>query len=345
MHPGAVLTPALMAVASGGGLSGRRALTAFVAGFELQERIGIALQPFHYARGFHTTATVGTLGAATTASRALGGSADATRAALSLAAAQAAGLKSVFGTIGKPLQVARSSSTGVVSALLALDGHEVGADAVFGRGGIFELFGDGPAVMVPGDEWLIEDMAFKTMASCFASHAAAIATLRIRASEGFTIDDVEAVTINIPAVAVGVCTIPWPSNGVEGKFSLAYVTAVALTDGAVDESAFEDDAVNDPRRLTLRGRVDLHVDSTLTSLESVVHIELTDGRRFSLRHDSGARAWVTDPAEQWPTIETKFVSAVTPVLGAARASALVDDIRRMDEMDDVSDLGNALLLG
>ncbi|MBO0820009.1 MAG: MmgE/PrpD family protein [Nocardiopsaceae bacterium] len=104
-HPSAPVLPAAFALAEEGGLSGRRLLEAFVAGVEVEARIGSAVAPGHYTRGFHATGTAGTFRAAAAAARILGASEAALGSALSVAGAQAAGLKSQFGTMTKPLHV------------------------------------------------------------------------------------------------------------------------------------------------------------------------------------------------------------------------------------------------
>jgi 2-methylcitrate dehydratase PrpD len=348
MHPGVVLLPALLAVGQEADISGARALAAYVAGYELQERIGIALQPSHYARGFHTTANVGTFGATAAACHALGGDGSTLRSALNLAATQAAGLKAVFGTIGKPLHAGRAASAGLLAAKLATLGNAVPGDAVFGRDGFIDSHSDarGPgARLVPfGDPWFITDTVFKTMASCLGTHAAAVAIMQLQRAEGFRIEDVEQLSITIPPAALGVCTIPWPSTGLEGKFSLAYVSAVVMTDRAVREYVFSDEAIKNPQRLRLRDRVTLVVDEKLGSLESAVEVKLDDGRTDVANANSGSRTWAQDPAEQWPLLIDKFTTLVEPVMGGANTDALVSLIQDIDHVDRVGCLVDALRL-
>ena len=71
-HPSVAILPGLLALAEERGASGADVLTAFVAGYELQCRIGKTISPGHYdVLGFHSTATVGSFGAAAAGRRAL----------------------------------------------------------------------------------------------------------------------------------------------------------------------------------------------------------------------------------------------------------------------------------
>src|SRR5579864_3747863 len=102
-HPTVPVAPVVFALAEKRRASGAEALAAFIAGVETECRIARLLGPSHYARGWHTTATTGTFGAAAAAARLLGVKGTALAHAFGLAGTQAAGLKSCFGTLSKPL--------------------------------------------------------------------------------------------------------------------------------------------------------------------------------------------------------------------------------------------------
>ena len=80
---------------------------ALVVGTEVSCAIGDMMGEAHYARGFHTTATVGCIGAAGAAARLMGLDAETTAVVLGLGATQAAGLKAHIGTMAKPLHAGR----------------------------------------------------------------------------------------------------------------------------------------------------------------------------------------------------------------------------------------------
>ncbi|MEZ5597442.1 MAG: MmgE/PrpD family protein, partial [Pseudomonadales bacterium] len=118
-HPTVPVAPVVLALAEYRHASGAELLNAFIAGVDTECILGRALGPSHYARGFHATGTLGSLGAAAAAARLYGLDTEATARALGIAATQAAGLKSQFGTMVKPLHAGHAAQTGLAAARLA----------------------------------------------------------------------------------------------------------------------------------------------------------------------------------------------------------------------------------
>src|SRR5580704_12736489 len=118
-HPTVPVAPVVLALAQQRGASGAAALEAFIAGVETECRIARLLGPSHYARGWHTTATTGTFGAAAAAAHLLRVEGQALAHAFGLAGTQAAGLKSCFGTMSKPLHPGKAAQNGLLAARLA----------------------------------------------------------------------------------------------------------------------------------------------------------------------------------------------------------------------------------
>src|SRR3989441_7117702 len=118
-HPTAPALPPVLALGERDGRSGRDVLTAYQVGVEVETKIAEAIDPRHYQDGFHSTATIGTLGAAAGAAHLLGFDRERTRRALGLAASQSAGLRENFGTMTKPFHAGRACESGVLAAELA----------------------------------------------------------------------------------------------------------------------------------------------------------------------------------------------------------------------------------
>src|SRR3989475_7642353 len=98
-HPSAPALPPVLALGERDGRSGRDVLTAYQVGVEVETKIAEAIDPRHYQNGVHSTATIGTLGAAAGAAHLLGFDRERTRRALGLAASQAAALREHCGTM------------------------------------------------------------------------------------------------------------------------------------------------------------------------------------------------------------------------------------------------------
>ncbi|MFC6064033.1 MmgE/PrpD family protein [Streptomyces ochraceiscleroticus] len=345
-HPSAPVLPAVLAAAEEAGTTGRDMLTAFVAGFEAECRVGLAVAPGHYARGFHTTSTVGTFGAAAGAARLLGLDAKRTEQALGIAALSASGVKAMFGTMGKPLQTGRAASAGFLAARLAERGLTSAEDALFCPQGFAATQtdrSDREAVCTQfGNPWHILQVLFKAHASCYGTHASIDAIGLLRRNDGLSADQVEDIEIEVPPQQLHVCAIPRPSTGLEGKFSLTFTTALSLLHGATDESRFTDDAVCDPRIVALIERMRVTSDDLLPALGARVTVRLRNGRTLAAEVDCGAPAWSRDPTEQEERLRAKFRGLVAPVLGADAAAALIDLVDHLEDLDDIRALTKEL---
>ncbi|MEO1001092.1 MAG: MmgE/PrpD family protein, partial [Pseudomonadota bacterium] len=121
-HPTVPVAPVVMALGAAQGASGRAVLEAFAAGYQVEAHLGAVTGDGHYELGFHATGTLGTFGAAAAAAHLMGLGEAETATALGLAAAQAAGLKAMFGTDAKPLHAGKAAVNGLLAAELAARG-------------------------------------------------------------------------------------------------------------------------------------------------------------------------------------------------------------------------------
>ena len=151
IHPTAPVAPALFALAQRQVVSGKQFLTSFAAGVELQCRIGNALSPLHYQRGWHITATCGVLGAAAASAHALGLDDRQVAFALGSAATQSCGIVESLGSMAKSLGIGNASRNGLWSALLAERGFTASPTALEGaQGFLTAMRGDADAAVVLG---------------------------------------------------------------------------------------------------------------------------------------------------------------------------------------------------
>ena len=129
-HPTVTVVPALLALGEQMKASGKLFVESFIAGYETSGRVGSLVSPNHYLRGFHVTGTVGSFSAAAAAGRMLGLGAQQLAVAFGIAATQAAGLKSNFGTMCKPLHAGTASEHGLRAARLAAKGFTARGDSL-----------------------------------------------------------------------------------------------------------------------------------------------------------------------------------------------------------------------
>jgi 2-methylcitrate dehydratase PrpD len=252
-HPSVVLWPALLALAEAHDLPGERVMAAFVVGVEVICKLSRAIALPHYAKGWHSTASIGVLGATAACASLLRLDVPQTLAALGLAVAQAAGSRENVGTEAKSFQAGQANGAAVRAASLAAAGYVAGEHAIEGRHGYLALYADG----LSADEELsglgqapleIErsGLDIKQYPMCYATHRALDAVLDLRAAHGLALEDVERVEVLTSRSALEPLVHPRPATGLQGKFSLAYAMAAALADGSVRLASFTDDAVRRP---------------------------------------------------------------------------------------------------
>ncbi len=133
IHPSAPVAAALFALAESSRLSGERWLLAFALGVEVECRLGNALSPGHYQRGWHITSTCGIFGAAAGAARALKLDPQHIGWAFGNASAQSSGLVETLGTMSKSISVGNAARNGLLSALLAADDFSGPQQPIEGR--------------------------------------------------------------------------------------------------------------------------------------------------------------------------------------------------------------------
>ncbi|MGW4031540.1 MmgE/PrpD family protein [Streptomyces sp. NPDC004838] len=339
-HPTAPVLPAVLAVAEAEDASGRDVLTALVAGIETETRINRAVAPSHYRNGFHTTASVGTFGAAAATARLLGLGPDATAHALGLAATSAAGLKSAFGSWGKSLQVGRAAAEGALAALLARRDATGPADGIGCAQGFASTHADAvdaAAAMTPmGEPWYLRELLFKFHASCYGTHSSIEALLRLRPR--LPVSSIADIELGISPKHVGMCTRPLVRTPLDAKFSLEFTAALALLLGRADEGVFTDEVLarDDLRRLAARVRTRVDPRGPFTRTE--VRVTLTDGTRLEEAVDVGVPAAPDRLGQQRARLTGKFHGLAAPVVGAGRAAEIASLVQGLDGLDRIGRL-------
>ena len=256
IHGSAPLWPAIVAAAELVPVSGTAAVEAFVAGFEVQTRVAVAAGPGHYDAGWHVTGTVGHIGAAVATARVLGLSVEQTLAAIGTGATQAAGMKVVYGSMGKSLHPGKAAMDGLLTGFLARDGFTSSPESIEGHRGFLHLFSPDPvpsrAVDGIGDAWYLPRDGFKPYACGSLTHPPAQALLELRAEHGLTAADVASVDAYVHDYVRTTTGLAEPKTGLQGKFSIYHVLAVALADGAALLDQFTDERVADPALAAIR---------------------------------------------------------------------------------------------
>ncbi|SJZ50917.1 2-methylcitrate dehydratase PrpD [Enhydrobacter aerosaccus] len=343
-HPTVTVVPALLALGEQIKASGRLFIESFVAGYETSGRVGRLVAPSHYQKGFHVTGTVGTFSATAAAGRMLGLDDRQLATAFGIAATQASGLKSNFGTMCKPLHAGTASEQGLRAARLAAKGFTARPDSLECDQGFAasqsDHFAADAALGEPPSGWHLRNNLFKYHAACYLTHAPIECAKEIRLKSNFPPERVQKILLRIDSGADRVCNIPHPTSGLEAKFSLRQTVAMALTGvDTANLNSYTAAITEEPRIKKLRDKMAIEFQPNWAHSLAEMAIQLDDGSTLEASHDSGI-PW-PDLARQRQALEAKFDSLVTPVLGSAAAKRLRDTIDRVDRLADIGELVRA----
>jgi 2-methylcitrate dehydratase PrpD len=330
-HPASPVISAALAAAQAQGANGERFLRGVIVGYEVSTRIGDAVMPSHY-RFWHTTGTVGTFGAAAAVATLLGCNREQFAHALGNAGTFAAGLQQAFRSeaMSKPLHGGHAAEAGALAALAAARGVTGVADILEGEVGFGAAMSVNPdwsrATRGLGTDYHITRITFKNHGCCGHNFAAIDAVLALKREHGFKHRDICKVRIATYKGGLDIVDNPRPEGDYQAKFSIQYTVAHALVHGSVRLNAFGPDRLGDPALRALMQRIECVADAELSKAfprqrAARVEIELADGRR--LAHFQPTRKGDPEMPLTDAELNEKFLELTTPVLGDARARALL----------------------
>lgn len=330
-HPSVAIFPAALALAEQRGASGRDFLDAALVGLETACRVGRWLGMSHYQHGFHQTATSGSFGAAAACARLLGLDAERTAHALGIAATRAAGLKSQFGTMGKPYHAGTAAANGVEAAQLAALGFVSRPDGLECEQGFGDTHAGSNTDLATvlaglGETFRFERVQYKLHACCHGTHAALEALATLRSTQAMNPADIERITLTVHPRWLRVCNLEQPRTGLEAKFSYRLTAAmivIGLPTGALD--TYSDAACTRADLVSLRDRVRVDTDDTLPDTAARVQVLLKDGRTLAQAHDLDAEVPLA-------TQQTKLRNKAAGLLGATEADHLWAAVQAADTL-------------
>lgn len=348
-HPGAPTIAAALATAQDLGRSGEQLIRAVIVGYELSTRVSALVQPSHY-RYWHTTGTVGTLGAAAAVATLLEVDAERFVHAIATSVTMAAGLQQAFRSdaMSKPLHAGHAAEAGALAALAAAHGFTGAPDVLEGASGFGAAMSD-----APDWEGLFDDLGtvFNILATTFKNHtccghtfAAIDGALELRDAHDIAPDQIERIEVATYGVAIEVTGNATPRTSFEAQFSLPYTVAAAFTLGSVRLAAFEERHLDDPALRALIERVHLSVDGELDASfpgqrGARVRVVLTDGSTHEA--DRPTRRGDPDLPLTDAQLTDKFVELVEPHLGEAATIRLRDELWGLEDRPDLAGFGRS----
>lgn len=349
-HPSVPILPALFALADEISATGKDFIAAYVAGFETECKLSLAVNFHQYTKGWHPTTTIGVFGSAAACAHLLKLSVEKTATALSIAASLAAGLKSNFGTMTKPLHVGHCARSGLFAALLARDGFTAGDQAFEHAQGYFEVFnGAGhydaakvfPAWANPLDI-VRPGIAIKQYPCCGSTHPAIDCMIELVQKHNLKPEQVARIDSWTHARRLAHTNRPDPQSALDAKFSVQYTLARALKDHTVKLEHFEGDHWQDPATRALLPKI--HAAPCTTEqfpadnhFGAEVKITLTDGRVVSARTDQALGRSIDKPlpAER---LKEKFDNCAARALSADNVARLYAAIQDFEDAKDVREI-------
>ena len=347
LHPAAPVASALFALvdrqrSAGAPISGQAFLEAFTLGIEIQCRLGVALllPPAEGQVGWYASGIAGGVSAATASARLLGLSAEQTRWAIGVAANQASGFRQTHGSMCTSFIPAHAARCGVHSALLAARGFTSSDAALEGANGYFDVFAPraNPAAAVAdlGAAWHVLDNAFKPYPCGIVIHPILDACLALTREPGFNAGRIRNVRVEVNPLCLTLCDRPAPANSQWDQVSVQHWTAAALVRGKAGIAEGNDACVHDPAVVALRDKVSTKGDPDIARDAGVLVIEMTNGECLEERvaHCIGS----TERPMSDPELTEKFLGQAVPLLGDARAGALLEQCWSIRDVSSMAEL-------
>lgn len=353
-HPTVPPLAAALAIGERQRASGRAFLEAFLTGFEVECKIAEAIHPSHYKKGFHSSGTIGTFGAAIAATKLMGLDTDKTAHALALAASMAAGIRVNFGSMTKPLHVGRAAQNGVVAAELAQRGFTGGRNALDPPWGFLQVFGHGdhfdagrivgtlgnPHTLVsPG-------VSIKPYPCGVLGHPTMDAMRRLVIEHDVQPERIVAIRVRAGSNILDPLRYAIATNELEAKFCPAFmVSAIALRRKAGIQE-FNDTFVQSKPVQDMMRKVERVLDPDIEAkgwekIRSTVEIDLDNGRTLIGHADERYRGGPDLPFTRDELYE-KFEDCASVVLHKSRIAAVFAMIESLEDLTDIRELAGAL---
>lgn len=346
LHPGCIVISAALAVGEARGASGERILAAIAAGYENMIRIGLAIQPSHFRRGFQSTATCGGFGAATAAASLMFNGADRVQRiaeTIGLVASFSGGLTQFYhsGSTVKRIHAAHAAGEGVHAALLAQAGFSGPADILEGKDGFARAYADGhdfdKGLAGIGSQWRLLETAIKPHAISARVLSAVEATGDLLREHGLDAGDIAAIRVGIPKIIQGRLTVAEPKDVQAGQMSLPYCMAMVVKQGKAVPAGFTiniDDfegALADPSVMAISRAIacELDPDAERVSTEQSVGAKVT----FTLKSGKSVEKFIEAPkgsASRPFTLDdhiARFRAEMAKRFAPAQIDAVLDEVR------------------
>lgn len=346
IHPTAPIAAALLAYAEINRVTGRDFLQALILGMEVECRVGNAISPYHYGRGWHITSTCGALGAAIAVGWLLRLSPQQLNWALGGAANQACGIVETLGTMAKSLSVGNAARNGMLSALLAAQDFDGPIAPLDGVRGFLNVMGEQPDLDCInerfGEHWEMSLNTYKPYPCGIVLNPVIEACLQLSSRQELVNNHgqrIESVEVTGQKLLRDRTDRPGVKSGRESQVSAQHAVPVSLLRGRAGLAEFSDEAVNDPIIRALGEKVRFTVDDTMSIDAAKVTLHYIGAPSVTVFVEQARGSTGRPLTDQDLEEKCKVLSA------QANADCDVDRlIRTVWEIDSIEDAGTLMAL-
>lgn len=343
IHPAGPVASAILALGERQGTHGENFMHAFILGVEVECRIGKAVYPSHYERGFHITGTAGVFGGAAAAGKLLGLDEQQMTWALGIAATQSAGLKEMFGTMCKPFHPGSAGQNGLKAALLAAHDFTSSDAAIEAKEGFAYTYSDeqdfSQITDGLGDTFEVVRNTYKPFACGIVTHPIIDGCIQLRNEYALDPRGIAGVALRVNPLVLKLTGKKTPQTGLEAKFSIYHASAAAIIRGAAGPLEFSDATVQDEMVMALRDKVTATADDSVSEEEAFVSITLEDGTVLQ-KHVEHAIGSMQRPMSK-EALESKFAGQASTALPAEQIQRIMDLCWDVESLDDVGAVARA----
>ena len=356
VHPGAVVIPAALAAAEQYGASGPRLIAAVVAGYEMTDRLSLALGAEHNNRGFHTTGVAGPIAATVAAGIVMGFDASRLHTAIGIACSSASGIKAFTqGTGGmvKRMHAGRAAEAGVLACELAQRGFTGPIQAIDGRFGLLDVIGGSDRNSQHLDRDLGTSCAItrvwvKAYPCCGLLHSTSHALEALKDEHQLKPEQITQVRVHTGRRAVEQNGDPAPRETMAAQYSIPYCVGVSLAKDGRDPAAYAEENLWDPQVRAVAARTVLSVDAHIDQLFPAhfgtrVEIDLNDGRTLQ-KTVIDAHGTPPDPCTA-AEIENKFRMLAGAVKTPDALERIIEAVHNLHEAASIEKLSHVLRTG
>jgi 2-methylcitrate dehydratase PrpD len=339
IHPGAVVFPAVIALAEKLNPSTDRLIKAVIAGYEVCLRISAAMHPASRQRGIHNTPAAGIFGAAAACAFLLGGKSEQIEQTMGCAASFAGGLFAFLGSGSevKRIHPGQAARDAVIAAELCSQGLTGPKGVLENQNGFFKAFA-GNEISVErmfkdlGKRYEIMNIYIKPYPCCRHLHVVADTIYEMKVERFFDINQLNSIEIGVNSIAA-MHSHKMCNNLLDAQMSIPYTIAAALIYERLGVEHFYPTRQNDDF-WRLVDKVMIFIDEEADALypkkrAARVRIKLVNGENVSHFVDTP----LGEPSKPMSDeqIRLKFIGNSTPIIGEEKAERIVKNIELLEQ--------------